>query len=133
MNGLLWPRYIAPPLSNARLPMNDVAMIVAWLKFGKPDVSISFNGVLAGLVGITAPCAAVTPLAAVAIGASAAFATPVSSPVVTLVVAPGNYSFLDFIRVGLPLLFHKPLEVDGTTACQVAMSEGIDLTINPKP
>jgi Amt family ammonium transporter len=48
-----------------------VAMIVAWIKFGKPDVSISFNGVLAGLVGITAPCAAVTPLAAIAIGAIA--------------------------------------------------------------
>ena len=48
-----------------------VAMIVAWIKFGKPDVSIAFNGVLAGLVGITAPCAAVTPLAAIAIGAFA--------------------------------------------------------------
>lgn len=36
------------------------------------------------------------PLAmAVAIAASAAFITPVSTPVVTLVVAPGNYSFLD--------------------------------------
>ena len=48
-----------------------VAMIVAWIKFGKPDVSIAFNGVLAGLVGITASCAAVTPLAAIAIGAIA--------------------------------------------------------------
>lgn len=48
-----------------------LAMIVAWRKFGKPDVSIAFNGVLAGLVGITAPCAAVTPLAAIAIGAVA--------------------------------------------------------------
>ena len=48
-----------------------VAMIVAWIKFGKPDVSIAFNGVLAVLVGITASCAAVTPLAAVAIGAIA--------------------------------------------------------------
>ncbi len=48
-----------------------VAMIVAWIKFGKPDVSISFNGVLAGLVGITAPCAVVTPLAAIGIGAIA--------------------------------------------------------------
>jgi Amt family ammonium transporter len=48
-----------------------LAMIVAWVKFGKPDVSIAFNGVLAGLVGITAPCAAVTPLAAIAIGAIA--------------------------------------------------------------
>lgn len=48
-----------------------VAMIVAWIKFGKPDVSIAFNGVLAGLVGITASCAVVTPLAAIAIGAIA--------------------------------------------------------------
>jgi di/tricarboxylate transporter len=45
------------------------------------------------------------PLAmTVAIAASAAFVTPVSSPVVTLVVAPGSYAFLDFVKVGLPLL-----------------------------
>jgi di/tricarboxylate transporter len=45
------------------------------------------------------------PLAmAVAIAASAAFVTPVSTPVVTLVVAPGNYRFLDFVKVGFPLL-----------------------------
>jgi di/tricarboxylate transporter len=45
------------------------------------------------------------PLAmAVMIAASAAFVTPVSTPVVTLVVAPGNYGFLDFVKVGLPLL-----------------------------
>jgi len=45
------------------------------------------------------------PLAmVVAIAASAAFVTPVSTPVVTLVVAPGNYRFLDFVKVGLPLL-----------------------------
>jgi di/tricarboxylate transporter len=45
------------------------------------------------------------PLAmTVAIAASAAFVTPVSTPVVTLVVAPGNYGFLDFVKVGLPLL-----------------------------
>jgi di/tricarboxylate transporter len=38
----------------------------------------------------------------VAIAASAAFMTPVSSPVNTLVVGPGNYTFLDFVRVGVP-------------------------------
>lgn len=44
------------------------------------------------------------PLAiAVLMGASAAFASPVSTPVVTLVVEPGNYRFLDFVRSGLPL------------------------------
>lgn len=41
---------------------------------------------------------------AVAIAASAAYSTPVSTPVVTLVVEPGRYSFLDFVKVGVPLL-----------------------------
>jgi di/tricarboxylate transporter len=38
----------------------------------------------------------------VALAASTAFMTPVSSPVNTLVVVPGNYVFGDFMRVGLP-------------------------------
>ncbi|MGY6535168.1 MAG: SLC13 family permease [Pararhodobacter sp.] len=38
----------------------------------------------------------------VALAASAAFMTPVSSPVNTLVVGPGNYRFIDFLRVGVP-------------------------------
>ena len=40
----------------------------------------------------------------VAIAASAAFVTPFSTPVVTLVVSPGGYRFTDFVKVGLPLL-----------------------------
>jgi di/tricarboxylate transporter len=40
----------------------------------------------------------------VAISASAAFVTPVSTPVVTLVVEPGQYTFGDFVKVGLPML-----------------------------
>ncbi|OCW56539.1 SLC13 family permease [Hoeflea olei] len=38
----------------------------------------------------------------VALAASAAFMTPVSSPVNTLVLGPGNYRFSDFVRVGVP-------------------------------
>ena len=38
------------------------------------------------------------------IAASAAFVTPVSTPVVTLVVNPGRYGFMDFVKVGFPLL-----------------------------
>ncbi|WP_429097599.1 SLC13 family permease [Aeromonas media] len=38
----------------------------------------------------------------IAIAASAAFMTPVSSPVNTLVLGPGNYKFMDFVRVGVP-------------------------------
>ncbi len=34
-----------------------LAMIVMWLKFGKPDPTMCANGLLAGLVAITAPCA----------------------------------------------------------------------------
>jgi di/tricarboxylate transporter len=41
---------------------------------------------------------------AVLIAASAAFVTPVSTPVVTLVVDPGSYRFMDFVKVGTPLL-----------------------------
>ena len=37
-----------------------LAMIVMWLKFGKPDPTMCANGLLAGLVAITAPCAFVT-------------------------------------------------------------------------
>ena len=39
----------------------------------------------------------------VALGASSAYMTPISSPVNTLVVEPGGYSFGDFVRVGVPL------------------------------
>jgi di/tricarboxylate transporter len=38
----------------------------------------------------------------VALAASTAFMTPISSPVNTLVVAPGNYTFGDFVRIGVP-------------------------------
>jgi di/tricarboxylate transporter len=39
----------------------------------------------------------------VALAASTAFMTPVSSPVNALVVGPGGYHFGDFLRVGTPL------------------------------
>jgi Amt family ammonium transporter len=46
---------------------------MAWTayKYGKPDISMSCNGMLAGLVAITAPCAFVAPWAASIIGAIA--------------------------------------------------------------
>jgi len=39
----------------------------------------------------------------VALACSSAFVTPVSAPVNTLVMAPGGYRFLDFVRIGLPM------------------------------
>jgi ammonium transporter, Amt family len=44
------------------------AMVTSWLIFKKPDVSMTLNGVLAGLVAITAPCAFVSPVSAAIIG-----------------------------------------------------------------
>jgi Amt family ammonium transporter len=44
------------------------ALLFSWFWFKKPDCSMTMNGVLAGLVAITAPCAVVSPGAAIAIG-----------------------------------------------------------------
>ncbi len=46
-----------------------VTMIFTWIRYGKPDVSMTFNAALAGLVGITAGCDAVNPFGAAVIGA----------------------------------------------------------------
>lgn len=42
--------------------------IIMFYKFGKPDLSMMANGMLAGLVAITAPCAFVNPISSVIIG-----------------------------------------------------------------
>jgi Amt family ammonium transporter len=44
------------------------AMALSWIKYGKPDLSLSLNGLLGGLVGITAPCAVVGSGSAIMIG-----------------------------------------------------------------
>jgi Amt family ammonium transporter len=48
-----------------------LALFISWVKFGKPEVGMTLNGALAGLVAITSPCASVSPLSSVAIGAVA--------------------------------------------------------------
>ena len=43
-------------------------MIITWIRYGKPDVSMTYNAALAGLVGVTAGCDAISPVGAAIIG-----------------------------------------------------------------
>ena len=69
-------------------------------------ISNTATAVLMAPVGIgLAAQLGVSPLPfamTVALAASAAFMTPVSSPVNTLVIGPGHYRFVDFVRIGVP-------------------------------
>ncbi|MFQ5866522.1 MAG: ammonium transporter [bacterium] len=67
------------------------AMFFAWSKFRKPDLSMTMNGALAGLVAITAPCAFVFPGEAILIGA------------VGGIIVVSGIMFLDRIHVDDPV------------------------------
>lgn len=55
--------------TNAAAAAGGIAtLIVTWLRYGKPGLGMTLNGVLAGLVAITAGCDTVTPGGAVLIG-----------------------------------------------------------------
>ena len=58
------------------------AMVLSWIMFKKPDIGMSLNGALAGLVGITAGCANVSPTSSIIIGFIAGIIVVIS--VVTL-------------------------------------------------
>ncbi|MCO8126327.1 ammonium transporter [Acidimicrobiia bacterium EGI L10123] len=68
-----------------------VSMIVNWLRDGKPDVTMAANGLLAGLVSITAPVGAVETWAAILIGAVGGF------------IAVFSISFFDRMKVDDPV------------------------------
>ncbi|MBC8356560.1 MAG: ammonium transporter [Planctomycetes bacterium] len=83
--------YIALTTTIAAAAGAMVAMIVAWGLFKKPDVTMALNGVLAGLVGITANCDQVTQVGALVIGGVAG----------ALVV--GGIVLLDKLRIDDPV------------------------------
>lgn len=59
-----------------------VAMMYMWIKYGKPDPSMTANGALAGLVAITAPCAFVNGISSFVIGMIAGLLVCVAVPFV---------------------------------------------------
>ncbi len=60
--------YIAVTTNLAAAAGGIAATVTAWMISGKPDLSMIINGILAGLVAITAPCATVAYWAAIVIG-----------------------------------------------------------------
>jgi Amt family ammonium transporter len=86
------------------------ALITSWIKFGKPEVGMSLNGALAGLVAITAPCATVSPSSAIVIGA-------IAGVIVVLSVL-----FFDKIRVDDPV---GAISVHGVNGAWGTLAAGI--------
>jgi Amt family ammonium transporter len=70
-NGALRIGSIATNTMLAGMAGSFGAMLYMWLRYGKPDASMSGNGLLAGLVAITAPSGFVNPVASVIIGLTA--------------------------------------------------------------
>jgi Amt family ammonium transporter len=63
--------YIAVTTNLAAAAGALLALITSWIVVKKPDISMTLNGALAGLVAITAPCDGVSPIGAIIIGAVA--------------------------------------------------------------
>ncbi|MBT7087327.1 MAG: ammonium transporter [Desulfobacterales bacterium] len=86
------------------------AMITSWIKFGKPDAGMSLNGALAGLVGITAGCANVSPTSAIIIGSVAG------------IIVVFSVLFFDKIRVDDPV---GAISVHGVNGAWGTLAAGI--------
>jgi len=94
------------------------AMLFTWIKYGKADIGMTLNGALAGLVGITAGCANVSPASSVIIGL-------VAGVLVVLSVL-----FFDKIRVDDPVgavSVHGVCGAWGTLAAGLFDSAGFSL------
>lgn len=114
------------PFSIALQKTGGIDLVVGWLSITMQGMDIHFvlvalfvfTAVISAFISNTATAILVMPIAIaiaqqlgyspapfvmiVAISASAAFMTPVSSPVNTMVLAPGGYKFMDFVKVGVP-------------------------------
>ncbi|MFS8839979.1 ammonium transporter [Synechococcus sp. W55.2] len=97
------------------------AMFTSWVHFGKPDMTFAANGVLAGLVGITAPCNTVHPLGALIIGLVAGILVVLSAVIldtalkiddpVGAVSVHGTCGIWGVLAAGIPWFAHANSEV----------------------
>ena len=87
-----------------------MSMGTSWIKFGKPEVGMTLNGGLAGLVAITSPCATVSPSSAILIGAAAG------------VIVVLSVLFFDKIRVDDPV---GAISVHGVCGAWGTLAAGI--------
>ena len=83
--------YIAVTTNLAAAAGGVAATLTSWIKDGKPDLSMVINGILAGLVGITAGCADVSYLSAIIIGLIAG------------VIVVFSVAFFDSIKIDDPV------------------------------
>jgi ammonium transporter, Amt family len=83
--------YIAVTTNLAAAAGGAASTLTSWLKDGKPDLSMIINGILAGLVGITAGCADVSYISAIIIGLIAG------------VIVVFSVSFFDSIKIDDPV------------------------------
>ncbi|WP_319420354.1 ammonium transporter [Pleurocapsa sp. FMAR1] len=83
--------YIAVTTNLAAAAGGTTATFTSWLKDGKPDLSMIINGILAGLVSITAGCDDVSLLSAVIIGAIAG------------IIVVFSVAFFDSIKIDDPV------------------------------
>ena len=96
------------------------AMITAWIMFGKPDIGMSLNGALAGLVGITAGCANVSPGSSIIIG------------VISGILVVFSVVFFDKIKVDDPVgavSVHGVCGAWGTLAAGIFNMEGFSASV----
>jgi len=87
-----------------------LALITSWIKYGKPEIGMTLNGALAGLVAITSPCATVTPLSAIIIGSIAG------------VIVVFSVIFFDRIRIDDPV---GAISVHGVNGAWGTLAAGI--------
>lgn len=94
-----------------------LAMIFTWVRAGKPDVGLAGNGLLAGLVGVTAGCYALNPVGSLIVGA-------LSGVIVVVAV-----TFIERIHIDDPvgaIAVHGACGAFGTIAVGLFAAKDID-------